>query len=62
MLLETVEVDLTSQEENGADDFIAHLVDFENFYWKFLSPHLLSYLANTLVFSLSVELPASLFS
>jgi hypothetical protein len=32
MLLETVEVDLTSQEENGADDFIAHLVDFENFY------------------------------
>jgi hypothetical protein len=32
MLLETAEVDLTSQEENGADDFIAHLVDLENFY------------------------------
>jgi hypothetical protein len=34
MLLETAEDDLTSQEENGADVFIAHLVDLENFYLK----------------------------
>jgi hypothetical protein len=32
MLLETAEDDLTSQEENGADTFIAHLVDLKNFY------------------------------
>jgi hypothetical protein len=32
MPLETAEDDLISQEEIGADTFIAHLVDLENFY------------------------------